>query len=467
MIVSVKRYIVPAVLIAVVGVTSWMYRGMFLQWFLPGQAPNRINSGQASQYLEGEAESAEVYQCPMHPQVVQNHPDDCPSCGMELVLVEKTAPPATQPVSQPASLQTVPGSVQLTPWKQQLIGVTTAQVERRPMEKPLRTVGRVVYDETKLSDVNLKITGWIQKLYADYTGKLIEKGQPLFDLYSPELVSTQEEYILALETLEKLRRFVTEEETALLLSNPSGYPVTAALVQKEAIQKTESLVSAAKRRLLLWDLTEAQILTLREAGEPQTFITIYSPSTGVVVEKMAVEGMYVNPGMQLYRIADLSTIWVYADLYEYELALVREGLAATMTLSYNPGRTFEGNVDYIYPYLETKTRTAKVRLIFPNLDLQLRPGMYVNVGLKVDLGEQIAVPESSVLYSGRRRIVFVDVGSGRFQPREVTLGAKVEDYYHVLAGVEDGERVVTSGNFLIDSESKLKSAISGMASQYE
>ena len=335
------------------------------------------------------------------------------------------------------------------------------------MEKPLRTVGRVVYDETKLSDVNLKITGWIQKLYADYTGKLIEKGQPLFDLYSPELVSTQEEYILALETLEKLRRFVTEEETALLLSNPSGYPVTAALVQKEAIQKTESLVSAAKRRLLLWDLTEAQILTLREAGEPQTFITIYSPSTGVVVEKMAVEGMYVNPGMQLYRIADLSTIWVYADLYEYELALVREGLAATMTLSYNPGRTFEGNVDYIYPYLETKTRTAKVRLIFPNLDLQLRPGMYVNVGLKVDLGEQIAVPESSVLYSGRRRIVFVDVGSGRFQPREVTLGAKVEDYYHVLAGVEDGERVVTSGNFLIDSESKLKSAISGMASQYE
>ena len=241
----------------------------------------------------------------------------------------------------PSVPQQVP--VQLSPMQRQLIGVTYGVVEKRPLTKVIRTVGRVEYDERKLAEVTLKTAGWIQDLYADYTGKLIKKGQPLFTIYSPDLVTTQQEYLLALRTQEQLKD-----------SHVPG-----------ALESAESLVQASRNRLLLWDLTAAQIRALEESSKPQLYQTIYSPISGFIIEKMAFKGHRVEPGMALYKIADLSTIWVHADIYEYELPFIREGQEAVITLAYDPSEQWRGTVDYIYPYLDTQTRTNKVRFVFP------------------------------------------------------------------------------------------------------
>ena len=222
------------------------------------------------------------------------------------------------------------------------------------------------------------------------------------------------------------------------------------------------MVEAARRRLLFWDLTSQQIKALEERGAPQTYLTLSAPASGIVVEKMAVKGMRVEPGMKLYRIADLSTVWLYADIYESEVPLVREGQTVTVSLSYYPGETFSGRITYIYPYLDTQTRTNKVRLEFTNPQGKLKPGMYANSEIEISLGSTLTVPESAVLQSGLRQLVFVEQGEGVFAPREVKLGIKADSRFAVLSGLVAGERVVTSGNFLLDSESKLKAATSMM-----
>jgi len=314
-------------------------------------------------------------------------------------------------------------------------------VEKRPLTKVIRTVGRVAYDERKLAEVTLKIAGWIQNLYADYTGKLVKKGEPLFTLYSPDLVTAQEEYLLARRTLEQLQ--------------DSDVPGARASAQ--------SLVQASRQRLLLWDLAPAQIRALEEAGKPQLYQTMYSPLSGFIIEKMAYQGHRVESGMTLYKIANLSTVWVEADLYEYELPFVHVGQEAKISLSYYPGEVFTAKVSYIYPYLEEKTRTGKVRFELANTpDWKLKPAMYATTELTVELGEKLVIPESAVLDSGVRQIVFVDKGQGRFAPQEVQLGDRVDHYVEVRGGLTAGERVVTSGNFLIDSESKLQAAESMM-----
>src|SRR5437667_5904417 len=241
----------------------------------------------------------------------------------------------------PPAPQQVP--VQLSPMQRQLIGVTYGVVEKRPLTKVIRTVGRVEYDERKLAEVTLKTAGWIQDLYADYTGKLIKKGQPLFTIYSPDLVTTQQEYLLALRTQEQLKD-----------SHVPG-----------ALESAESLVRASRNRLLLWDLTAAQIRALKESSKPQLYQTIYSPLSGFIIEKMAFKGHRVEPGMTLYKIADLSTVWVQADIYEYELPFIRAGQEAITTLAYDPRETWRGTVDYIYPYLDTPIRTTEVCSAFP------------------------------------------------------------------------------------------------------
>jgi Cu(I)/Ag(I) efflux system membrane fusion protein len=344
------------------------------------------------------------------------------------------APPASS-VAAPAQ-----AAIQLTPELRQRIGVTVGAVNIRPLTKVIRTVGRVDYDERRLVDVNLKIEGWIKDLYVDYTGKWVQKGQPLFTLYSPKLVSTQEEYLLALRTEQKLSR--------------SSIP--------EAVDGSRDLRQAARERLLLWDLTPRQIRELEKSGRSKTYQTIFSPAAGYVIDKMAVQGMYVVPAMKLYRIADLSTVWIYADIYEYELPFIHERQEATVSLAYDPGEVFRGAVEYIYPYLDTKTRTNKVRFVFPNPGHKLKPGMYANMNLHVALGEKLVIPESAVLHSGVRNLVFVERGQGRIEPREVTLGTQAEGYWEVLGGLKAGDRIVTSGNFLIDSESKLAAAESMM-----
>jgi Cu(I)/Ag(I) efflux system membrane fusion protein len=330
--------------------------------------------------------------------------------------------------------------IHLSPEQRQMIGVTSATVEQTTLKKTIRAVARVDFDERRLADVTFKIGGWIQDLFVDYTGKRVRKGEPLLNLYSPDLVTSQEEYLLALRTRDQLVQ--------------SSLP--------EARNGSQGLVEAARRRLLLWDLTPQQVKVLEERGAPQTYLTLTAPASGIVVEKMVVKGMRVEPGMKLYRIADLSTVWLYADIYEYEVSLVHEGQEVTISLSYYPGETFSGKITYVYPYLDTQTRTNRVRLEFTNSQGKLKPGMYANSEIEINLGVALTVPESAVLQSGLRQLVFVDQGQGVFAPREVKLGVKTDSRFAVLAGLTAGEHVVTSGNFLLDSESKLQSATSMM-----
>ncbi len=334
-------------------------------------------------------------------------------------------------------LELSPGSVQISPERQQMIGVKIGKVEMRPIEKIIRTVGRVDYDERKVHMVSLKIGGWIEDLYVDFTGRFVKQGEPLLTIYSPELVSTQEEYLIALRARKDLAK--------------SSFPEVAA--------SGHSLAESARRRLKLWDISDDQIKKLEESGEVKKTLSVYSPFSGFVLEKMAYKGMNVMPGMALFKLVDLSTVWLYADIYEYELPFVRVGQQAEIQFSYLQGETFTGKAIYIYPSLDPNTRTAKVRFEFPNPEGKLKPEMYGNVEIRVHLGRRLVVPEGAIIDTGLRQMAIVDKGNGYFEPREVKVGAKVDNYYEILKGLKAGERVVTSANFLIDSESKFKEAV--------
>jgi Cu(I)/Ag(I) efflux system membrane fusion protein len=333
------------------------------------------------------------------------------------------------------------GSVNVSPEKQQLVGIRTAVAELRPLVKKIRTVGIVTYDETKVAQVFSKVDGWVEKLFVNYTGKLVERGQPLFTFYSPELVATQEEYLLALRARETL----------------------GASSLKEISSGAVSLLESARRRLSLWDISDAQIEELQKSGQPTRTLTFFSPISGFVIKKDAFQGMKVMPDKELYTITDLSTVWVNADIYEFDLANIRLGQRATIGLSYFPGQTFSGKVAWIAPVLDEKTRTTKIRLEFANRDFKLKPEMYANVEIEVDGGMKLAIPDEAVLDSGIRKIVFVDKGEGRYAPAEVRLGGKFDGYYEILSGISPGERIIASASFLLDSESRLTEAMGAMA----
>ncbi|MBA5867540.1 MAG: efflux RND transporter periplasmic adaptor subunit [Nitrospira sp. CR1.3] len=328
----------------------------------------------------------------------------------------------------------------VAPLKQQLIGVKTMVVEKRLMETTIRAVGRVDYDEQRIAHVNLRISGWVEDLFVDYTGQVVRKGQPLFTLYSPDLVATQDEYLLALRARDKVK--------------DSPIP--------EVLQQADQMVEATRDRLRLWTLTDTQINELARRGKAKTYVTIYSPIRGYVIDKQVFKGMFVQPDMRLYTIADLSTVWVNAEIYEYEVPFVGVGQMATVTFASYPGEQFHGRVSYIYPYLNKDARTVKVRLDLPNPDIRIKPDMYGDVLVNVDRGNKVAIPEQAVLDSGMRTLVFVVRGEGLFEPRAVKLGPRIGSYYEVHEGVTEGDRVVTSGNFLIDSESKLMAATNMM-----
>jgi Cu(I)/Ag(I) efflux system membrane fusion protein len=331
--------------------------------------------------------------------------------------------------------------IDVSPEKQQLVGIRTAVAEVRPLVKKIRTVGIVTYDETRVAQVFSKVDGWVEKLFVNYTGKLVQQGQPLFTYYSPDLVTTQEEYLLALDAKQKL----------------------GSSSIKEISQGADSLLESAHRRLALWDISEDQIGELQKSRKPKRSLTLFSPISGFVIKKDVLQGMRVMPDKELYTIADLSTVWVNADIYEYELAQIRVGQKATIDLSYFPGRTFNGKVAWISPVLDEKTRTAKIRLEFPNREFILKPEMYANAEIEIDGGRKLAVPDEAVLDSGLRKIVFLDKGNGRFAPAEVKLGAKYDNLYEVLDGLSPGERILASASFLLDSESRLKEAMGAMA----
>ena len=379
------------------------------------------------------ADEAELWTCPMHPSVIRPEAGQCPICGMDLVLVEGEE-------GKGGGIEGH-GVVEIDPEQRRLIGVVTTSVERRALERRVRTVGLVTIDETRVSHVHTKVEGWIETVYAGETGKIVREGDPLLTIYSPELVSTQEEYLLALRAQKRLAESPFEE------------------VRRSG----ESLLRTTGDRLRLWDISESDIRRLEESGEVLKALTLYAPSSGYIMEKEhALEGMRVTPGMKLYELADLSRVWVEADVYEFEAPLVKVGQNAGLTLAALPGRVFEGRVTYIYPTVEARTRTLTARLEFDNPGLALKPDMYADVEIRVPTAEELAIPQEAVLDSGRRKVVFVEEEEGRFVPREVTVGARGGGYYPVLSGLEEGEVVVSSANFLIDSESRFQAAMEAM-----
>lgn len=332
------------------------------------------------------------------------------------------------------------GLITVAPERLQTIGVKYEAVARRPLEKTIRTVGRVAMDERRLAKVTIKFHGWIERLFVSATGDHVVKGQVLFTIYSPDLVATQEEYLLALEGSRRL--------------GESRFP--------EVASSSKDLLEAARHRFHLWDIDEAHIRDLERTGAVVRTLPIHSPITGTVVKKGILQGEHVEPGQELYTIADLSHVWLFADIYEYELPVVKVGQGATVTLSYDPAATLHARVGFIYPTLDPKTRTAKVRFELDNPGEKLKPDMYANVELRAGLGTRLAVPQEAVIESGRTPLVFIHHGGGRLEPRPIAIGVKAERYYEVVAGLKEGEHVVTSANFLIDSESRLKAAVDSM-----
>jgi Cu(I)/Ag(I) efflux system membrane fusion protein len=348
---------------------------------------------------------------------------------------EKGRPPAAPQAAKPAPAQPPAPTVEIPADKQKLIGLKTAAVGLQSLTKTIRTVGRIENDERKQAFINAKVEGWIEKLHINATGVTIKEGQPVAEIYSPELLATQQEFLNVLRWKKSLK----EEGFGALLA-----------------QDAEAILGAARQRLRLWDISEAQIRRIEETGQPIKALTLYSPVSGQVMQKMAVQGMKIMPGEKLFEVVDLSSVWVVADIYESELPLIKVGDRAQIRLSYFPGQEFSAVIDFIYPTLSAESRTAKARFTLPNPQGKLKPQMFGQVELKINLGRRLAVPGDAVIDTGPRQIVYVDKGEGNFEPREVTAGLRVEKWVEILKGLKPGEKVAASANFLIDSEAKLK-----------
>lgn len=420
-----------------------------------------------------QAPAAKRYRCPMHPSFVSDKPGQCAICSMNLVADEPAVPakkgerkilyyrspmdptvrsekpardsmgmdfvPVYADEAEPVAL---PGrtTVRLAPERRQLLGVRSEPVRRTLLERVLRTVGTVTVDERRLHHIHIKLDGYVDHLYVNFTGQFVKRGEPLLSIYSPELVATQQEYLLAYKAQARLAG--------------SQVPTVS--------RGAADLLEAARQRLLFWDIGQDQVEKIEKTGQVLRTLDLRSEVSGFVVQKMAVHGMRITPADTLFDIADLSSLWVLADVYESDLPNVRVGMQAEITVPFLPGRTWRGPVTYIAPTVEEKTRTIKVRVEVANAGGLLKPDMFADVFLKTGLGEGLVVPESAVIDAGDRRIVFLDREGGMLEPREVRLGAKTPGGYQVLSGLAEGDRVVTSANFLIDSESSLKAALAAM-----
>jgi membrane fusion protein, copper/silver efflux system len=358
---------------------------------------------------------------------------------------------ATPPVE--ASAVEVP-QVELSSEQLQRIGVKTVKAAVKPLQKTIRTVGRIEINEQNQAKVNTKIEGWIEKLYVDYTGRYVKKGEPLVEIYSPELLATQQEFINTKKWAGGAASKTAQGSHDH--ASPAEAPNTVSALQRMLSQDAAATLTAARQRLRLWDISEEQIQKIEESGTPVRTITLYSPLSGFVIQKMAVQGMRVMPGEKLFDVADLSQLWLVADIYEYELSAVRVGQPVKITLSYFPGREWFSRIDYISPVFAADTRTAKVRLTLPNPDGQLKPQMFTDVEIRIDLGRKLMIPDSAVIDTGRGQVVYVDRGGGAFEPREVQPGLRADGAVEVRRGLKAGEKVAVSANFLIDSEAQLK-----------
>ncbi|MBI4905725.1 MAG: efflux RND transporter periplasmic adaptor subunit [Acidobacteria bacterium] len=426
---------------------------------------------------EGQTTVKQLWTCSMHPQVIQDKPGNCPICGMRLVPVKDAGSPASQagqakgerkikywrapmdpnyisdkPGKSPMGMDLIPvyedeqsveSGIRVDPGFLQNFSVRTVRAEKGSIPVETRTVGTLTYNEKNIASVNTKFEGWIEKVNVNYVGEPVSKGQVLFEIYSPQLVTTQQEYLASLQYLEKLKA--------------GGNP--------EAIDRAAALVQASWERLRYWDITEGQIDALKQSGKLTRTLKILSPASGVVVAKMdnALEGMKLSPGMNVYKIADLSTVWAQIEVYEYQVQYLRLGQSARITIDAFPGRTWSGKVIYLGPSLNQQTRTLKAYVEIANPDSKLRPEMYANIELSTPaVAGAVKVPSEAILHTGDRSVVIVAKSKGVFEPREVQLGAIGGGYQEVRQGLRAGETVVTSSQFLIDSESNLKEAISKM-----
>ncbi|HEY7585646.1 MAG TPA: efflux RND transporter periplasmic adaptor subunit [Candidatus Deferrimicrobiaceae bacterium] len=433
------------------------------------------------------AQGQEKYTCGMHPFIISDKPGNCPICGMTLTRIEDAGQPAAAgnavaqgpagkgerkilfyrnpmnpgvtspvPAKDEMGMDYVPvyedevgngggavagySTVKVGAESLRLSGVQTASAVREKISRTVRAVGNVVPDETRVRRVQTKIEGWIEKLHVNFTGQAVAKGQPLLDIYSPDLVASQREYLLALEMQNRM--------------NENPYP--------EERKMAAELVRSSRRRLGLFDVPQGFIAELERTKEPRRTVTLNAPVSGHVTVKEVFEGARVMPGMELFTVTDLSRVWIEADLYEYEARAVRPGQVATLAPSYDAGLRLKGKVTYVYPTLSPESRTLKVRFEFPNPGLRLKPRMYADVFLELDSAAGVVIPDSAIMETGLRQIVFVDLGAGSLEPREVQVGVRGDGKAQVLSGIKEGERVAVRANFLLDSESRLKAALAGM-----
>jgi multidrug efflux pump subunit AcrA (membrane-fusion protein) len=385
--------------------------------------------GAPAQPAKGERKVLYWYD-PMHPKYKADKPGIAPDCGM--TLVPKYA-------DEQSLAKMTAGTVIIPADKQTLAGVRTALVERKALIRDIHTTAQIVADETRIAHVHVKVAGYLDQVFVDFVGQLIQKGQPLFTLYSPDLVSAQEEYLIA-----------KRGETTL-----GSAPFT------EVADGAKSLLRSARERLRLWDISDEQIKQLDETGKVTKDLTFYAPSSGFITDRKAFPQTSITPDTELYTLSDLSTVWANADIYESEIPYVQLGQKMQLTLSYSPGKTYTGTISYIYPTVDPQTRTVKVRMQVPNPGFALKPQMFADAQLRVDYGTKVLVPREAILDSGTEQVIYVLHDGGVFEPRKVTLGPAFEEKVAVLTGLKAGETIVTSGNFLVDSESRLKGSMGG------
>jgi Cu(I)/Ag(I) efflux system membrane fusion protein len=381
------------------------------------------------------SQGKQLYTCSMHPFIIKDKPGACPICGMELIKKIDGAATGQAPTGEQRQQAGMLGHVSLSPTQRVMANVATVEARQQTLNREINAVGIVQFDQSRQAKVTAWIAGRIDKLNVSTVGAFVSRNRPVAEVYSPDLLSTQQEYLLAVRSREQLKN--------------SPIPSIS--------QNGEGLVASAKQRLMLFGVKESQIAALEKGGKPNIRLPIYTPLSGVVIEKMVQQGQYVNTGDVLFNIADLSTVWVEVEIYENEFPSIRVGQRVELRSQSFPGRTFTGSISYIYPFLDPKTRTVKARVSMPNPGMKLKPDMFVNAIIRVPLGSALVVPVTAVMDSGKRRVVWVESSPGMFEPRDVRVGQQADDRIQILSGLKEGDRVAVSGGYLIDSESQLRS----------
>lgn len=422
-----RKIAIPLTIISLAIVTaSWLYKSGNLS-----QVPG-FHGDDGKNHLE--QTSKPLYTCSMHPFIIKDTPGTCPICGMELIKKLADTQSATAQTAEQKQQADMLGHVSLSPTQRVMANVATVAAQRGELSKEINAVGIVQYDQSRQAKVTAWIAGRIDQLHVNRVGDTVTKDKPVAEVYSPDLLATQQEYLLAIRSRDQLKN----SPIASISRNGDG------------------LVESAKQRLMLFGVKESQIAELEKAGKPNIRLPIYTPLSGVVIEKMVQQGQYVSTGEALFNIADLSKVWVEIDVFENEVPYVRVGQQVEIRSAIEHGAAFSGKINFIYPFHDPKTHTVKARVEMPNPGYRLKPDMFVNAIIRVPLAKGIILPVTSLIDTGKRQVVWVETSTGMFEPRDVQVGERVEDKVQILSGIKQGDKVAVSGGYLIDSESQLK-----------